>query len=51
LVLLAFLRRAGERLPERRYWGHLLVLGLAMSVAPFTLIAWGEERITSAAAG
>jgi drug/metabolite transporter (DMT)-like permease len=47
-VLLFFLWRAGERLPERRYWGHLVVLGLAMSILPFTLIAWGEERITSA---
>jgi drug/metabolite transporter (DMT)-like permease len=49
-VLAVFLRRAGERLPDRRYWGHLLVLGLAMSIGPFTLIAWGEQRIASALA-
>jgi drug/metabolite transporter (DMT)-like permease len=49
-VVLAFLHRGGERLPERRWWGHLAVLALAMSVMPFTLIAWGEERITSALA-
>jgi drug/metabolite transporter (DMT)-like permease len=47
-VLLVFLRRSGERLPERRAWGHLAVLGLVMSGLPFLLIAWGEERITSA---
>jgi drug/metabolite transporter (DMT)-like permease len=49
-VVLAFLHRGGERLPERRWWGHLAVLALAMSVMPFTLIAWGEERVTSALA-
>jgi drug/metabolite transporter (DMT)-like permease len=47
-VVLAFLYGGGERLPGRRWWGHLAVLALAMSVMPFTLIAWGEERITSA---
>jgi drug/metabolite transporter (DMT)-like permease len=47
-VLLVFLRRTGERLPQRRYWGHLVVLGLAMSVLPFVLISWGEQHITSA---
>jgi drug/metabolite transporter (DMT)-like permease len=47
-VMLAFLRSTGERFPERRTWGHLVVLGLAMSVMPFTLMAWGEEHITSA---
>jgi drug/metabolite transporter (DMT)-like permease len=46
--MLAFLRSTGERFPERRTWGHLIVLGLAMSVMPFTLMAWGEEHITSA---
>jgi drug/metabolite transporter (DMT)-like permease len=48
VVLVAFLRRAGDRPPGRRYWGHLLVLGLTMSVLPFMLIAWGEQHITSA---
>jgi drug/metabolite transporter (DMT)-like permease len=47
-VLVVFLRRDGARLPERRYWGHLAVLGLTMSVLPFLLIAWGEQHITSA---
>jgi len=49
-VLAVFLRRSGERLPERRHWGHLLVLGLAMSVVPFILIGWGEQHISSALA-
>jgi drug/metabolite transporter (DMT)-like permease len=49
-VLAVALRRSGEAPPERRYWGHLLVLGLAMSVFPFMLIGWGEEHISSALA-
>jgi len=49
-VLVVAMRRRGEALPERHYWGHLLVLGLAMSVLPFMLIGWGEEHISSALA-
>jgi drug/metabolite transporter (DMT)-like permease len=49
-VLVVAMLRRGESLPERRYWGHLLVLGLAMSVLPFMLIGWGEEHISSALA-
>jgi drug/metabolite transporter (DMT)-like permease len=49
-VLAVAMRGRGEPLPERRYWGHLLVLGLAMSVIPFMLIAWGEQHISSALA-
>ena len=49
-VLAVALLRSGEGLPDRRYWGHLLVLGLAMSVLPFMLIGWGEEHISSALA-
>ena len=29
-VLAVAMRHRSERLPERRYWGHLLVLGLAL---------------------
>ena len=47
-VLAVAMRGRGERLPERRYWSHLVVLGLAMSVLPFMLIGWGEEHISSA---
>ena len=49
-VLALALLRSGQGLPERRYWGHLLVLGLAMSVLPFMLIGWGEEHVSSALA-
>jgi drug/metabolite transporter (DMT)-like permease len=49
-VLAVAMRGRGERLPERRYWAHLAVLGLAMSVLPFILIGWGEEHISSALA-
>jgi drug/metabolite transporter (DMT)-like permease len=47
-VLTVAMRHRSERLPERRYWGHLLVLGLAMSVVPFILIGWGEQHVSSA---
>jgi drug/metabolite transporter (DMT)-like permease len=49
-VLVVAMGRRREPLPERRYWGHLVVLGLAMSVLPFMLIGWGEEHISSALA-
>jgi drug/metabolite transporter (DMT)-like permease len=29
-------------------WRHFFVMGLVHSAIPFTLLAWGEERITSA---
>jgi drug/metabolite transporter (DMT)-like permease len=50
VVLLLAMRGRGQPMPERRYWGHLVVLGLAMSVIPFVLIGWGEEHISSALA-
>jgi drug/metabolite transporter (DMT)-like permease len=31
-------------------WRHFVVMGLIHSVIPFTLLAWGEERTTSALA-
>jgi drug/metabolite transporter (DMT)-like permease len=49
-VLMVAMRGRGEPLPERRYWGHLVVMGLAMSALPFLLIGWGEEHISSALA-
>jgi drug/metabolite transporter (DMT)-like permease len=49
-VLVVAMRGRGERLPERRYWGHLAVMGLAMSAIPFLLIGWGEVHISSALA-
>jgi drug/metabolite transporter (DMT)-like permease len=51
LVLVVLLRFSGDRVvPPRRQWGHVAVLGVVSSALPFTLIAWGEEHITSALA-
>jgi drug/metabolite transporter (DMT)-like permease len=50
LVLIGFMRSYRERFPRREHWWHIAVLGVLMSVIPFTLIAWGEERVTSALA-
>jgi len=41
-----------HRLPrEPRLWVHLAVAALLMNTAPFTLLAYGEQRITSVSAG
>jgi drug/metabolite transporter (DMT)-like permease len=37
--------------PEPRLWVRLAVAAFLMNVAPFTLLAYGEQRITSVAAG
>jgi drug/metabolite transporter (DMT)-like permease len=49
LVLLAVCRVRRLPLPsDVRTWRHFVVTGLLGSALPFTLLAWGEERITSA---
>jgi drug/metabolite transporter (DMT)-like permease len=49
LVLAGFLRRQNLRLPtDRVMLRHFAVIAVAGSVLPFTLLAWGEQRITSA---
>ncbi|MBW3650180.1 MAG: DMT family transporter [Actinobacteria bacterium] len=49
LVMGAILRARGDRLPRQPLmWRHFVVMGLVHSAVPFTLLAWGEERITSA---
>jgi len=49
LVLHVFLRTRGVRMPaDRNLWLHFTVVALVGSAIPFTLLAWGEERITSA---
>ncbi|HEV3225489.1 MAG TPA: EamA family transporter [Acidimicrobiales bacterium] len=49
LVLLLALRTSGRSLPrDRTMWRHFAVAALFGNVLPFTLLAWGEERITSA---
>jgi drug/metabolite transporter (DMT)-like permease len=50
-VMLWVLRARGLSLPrDRRAWRHFLVMGAFYSAVPFTLLAWGEERVTSALA-
>jgi drug/metabolite transporter (DMT)-like permease len=52
IVLLVILVVSGQSLPRGlRLWGHLAVAGLLLNAVPFTLIAWGEQRISSVAAG
>jgi drug/metabolite transporter (DMT)-like permease len=49
LVMVAILRVRKIALPRsRRMWRHFFVMGLVHSAVPFTLLAWGEQRITSA---
>ena len=51
LVMLVVVRAQGIVVPrDRTTWRHLLVMGIVFNVVPFTLLAWGEERITSALA-
>jgi drug/metabolite transporter (DMT)-like permease len=50
LVTILSLRR--ERLPrDRRTWGLVAIAAIFMNVVPFTLFAYGEQRIPSALAG
>ncbi|MFI9105842.1 DMT family transporter [Streptomyces fildesensis] len=52
VTLLVWLRATGGRLPRgARVWGHLAVTGALVNVAPFTLFAWGEQRVSSVVAG
>jgi drug/metabolite transporter (DMT)-like permease len=49
VVLLVVLRVKGLRLPSGRdAWRHFAVVGLFGSAIPFTLLAWGEQHISSA---
>lgn len=51
-TLVTLLALTGARLPrEPRVWGHLVVSGLFLTAAPFTLFALGEVRVSSALAG
>lgn len=52
LTLLALLVARRERLPrDKALWGHLFVVALLFNSVPFTLFAYGEERISSVLAG
>jgi drug/metabolite transporter (DMT)-like permease len=49
IVMFGILRARGPRLPrDRSLWRHFAVMGLVYSSIPFTLLAWGEQHITSA---
>ena len=49
LVMVAVVRAQRIVLPrDRTTWRHFLVMGVVFNVVPFTLLAWGQERITSA---
>ncbi|MEY2421755.1 MAG: hypothetical protein QOI95_1822 [Acidimicrobiaceae bacterium] len=49
LVLLITLRSTGRSLPrDRTLWRHFAIAAIFANVVPFTLLAWGEERVTSA---
>ena len=48
-VLLTWLRWRGVPLPrDRALWKRFALVGLFGSALPFTMLAWGEERISSA---
>lgn len=48
LVLLIIARNAGQSLPRSpRIWGFIALAALFGNALPFTLIAWGEEKIDS----
>jgi drug/metabolite transporter (DMT)-like permease len=48
-VLLIVQRARGRTLPtDRTMWRHFTIAAVFGNVVPFTLLAWGEERITSA---
>jgi len=52
LVLYAVLRATGGRLPKFGVvWGHIAVVATLGMVAPFLLLAWGEQRTSAAMAG
>src|SRR4051812_4086556 len=49
LVLLLTLRWSGRTLPrDRELWRHFTFAAVFGNMLPFTLLAWGEQRITSA---
>ena len=51
VVLLVVVRLRGLRLPTgREAWRHFAVVGLFGSALPFTMLAWGEQHISSALA-
>lgn len=51
VVLLVLLHLRGRRLPtEPRLWGHLVVLGLVNTAAPWTAVVWAQQTLPSSLA-
>lgn len=51
-TLLAIMAITGDRLPRgARVWRNGALIGLLMNAAPFSLVAWGEQRLGSVEAG
>ena len=49
VVLAAVLRLRGLRMPTGlAWWRHFAVVAVSGSVIPFTLLAWGEQHVSSA---
>lgn len=50
IVMTSVLRARGTRVPARSsgLWRHFFVLGVVGSALPFTLLAWGEQYVSSA---
>ena len=57
VLLLAVALGTGHRLPgfadptERRIWLHCFGMGLFTNALPFSLLAWGQQQVTSSFAG
>ncbi|GLZ43085.1 DMT family transporter [Actinokineospora sp. NBRC 105648] len=52
IVLFAVTRVTKDRLPrDLAVWGHIAVTAILGMVAPFLLLAWGEQRTSAAMAG
>lgn len=52
VVLLLILLATRDRLPlDRKLWGHMIVPGIVGAAIPFTMFAYGEERVSSIVAG
>ena len=52
VTLLALCAAGRHRLPsERRTWAHAAVVAALLNAAPFTLLALGEQRVSSVLAG
>jgi drug/metabolite transporter (DMT)-like permease len=47
IILNVFLVLRGKAMTARLPWGQFIVMGILNNVIPFSLIAWGETRVSS----